>query len=196
MCLKSNESERHRLAIAITYEAFREVVSFIRNKYLAFHEGQDVWDGEPTENDVPDYNLKLPPWICQPYYRMPPEEHKQMLEDKQKAAEQRVKQKYFDKEGNAISRKHMKKLKRLEKRAKIKIERHGELCVMTDCANTRGLKCDFNLCRICCRTKCFEDTLNCSGHKMFVKNKKERAQLYVKEKMKTNDDGEHVMEVE
>ena len=159
-----------------------------------FHEGEATWDGEPSENDVPDYNLKLPPWICQPYYRMPPEEHKQKLEEKQREAEQRVTPKFFDKEGNAISRKLMKKLKRLEKRANIKIERHGELCKM--CENTRGLKCDFNLCRICCRKKCFDDTLNCSGHKVFIKNKKERAKIYGNEKIKTNDDGNHVMDVE
>lgn len=184
------------MAVAVTYEAFREVVNCIREKYRLFHEGEAVWDGEPTEDDVPNYDLKLPPWICQPYYRMPPEEHKQMLEEKQKAAEQRVKEKFFDKEGNAISRKLMKKLKRLEKRAKGRSDRHEEICTMIDCANTRGLKCDFNLCRICCRTKCFEDTLNCSGHKVFVRNKKKRAKLYEEEKTKTNDDGEHVMDVE
>lgn len=196
LSLKSNEHQRQHLATAFTFEAFRKVVDYIREKYRPFHEGEAVWDGEPTENDVPDYNLKLPPWICQPYYRMPPEEHKQKLEVKQKEAEQRVKAKYFDKEGNAISRKHMKKLKRLEKRVKIKIERHDELCTRIDCANTRGLKCDYNQCRICCRKKCLDDTLNCSGHKLFVKNKKERAELLGGVKMKTNDEKENVMDVE
>lgn len=179
------------MATAMTIEAFREVVNSLREKYLPFHEGEKVWDGEPTENSVIDFNLAIPPWICQPYYRPPPAEHKQMQEEKMKAAEQNRKHKYFDKEGNAISRKHMKKLKRLEKRAKTKIERHGELCELIDCDNTRGLKCEFNLCRICCRKKCLDDSLNCAGHKLF-KGKRER----VRKAMKTNDDEGHAMKVE
>lgn len=185
------------MATAYSIESFREVVRHLGDKYRPFHDGDSVWNGEPTEDDVPDCNLRIPPWICQPYYRIPPAEHKQMLEEKQKAAEQRVKQKYFDKEGNAISRKHMKKLKRLEKRSKIKIERHDELCTKEECDNTRGLKCEFNLCRICCRKKCFEDTLNCLGHKVFIKNKRAKAQFYEDQKKNsTNNNDERAMEVE
>ena len=186
------------MATAYTIESFREVTNYLASKYRPFHEGEAVWDGEPTDDYVPDYNLKIPPWICQPYYRMPPAEHKQLLEEKQKAAEHRVKQKYFDKEGNAISRKHMKKLKRLEKRAKIKIERHEELCTHVECDNTRGLKCTFDYCRVCCRKKCFNDTLNCSGHKMFIKDKREKAKLREEQeqKTKTNDNGGYDMEAE
>lgn len=187
------------MAMAFTIEAFREIVSSLAEKYRPFHEGLAVWDGgEPTEDDVPDYNMRIPPWICQPYYRLPPAEHKQKLEEKQKDAETRVKQRYFDKEGNAISRKHMKKLKRLERHAKVKIERHGELCLLFDCDNTRGLKCVFEFCRICCRKKCYHETLNCAGHKVFIKDKRARLKLHDErqKKMKTNDDGEHVMEAE
>ncbi|CRK92302.1 CLUMA_CG005862, isoform A [Clunio marinus] len=199
LSLKSNANERLKMANAYSIESFREVVNFLHDKYRPFHEGEAVWDGEVNENFVLDCNLTIPPWICQPYYRPPPAEHKQMLEEKQKAAECRVKEKYFDKEGNAISKKHMKKLKRLEKRAKIKIERHEELCTMVDCANTRGLKCDFNLCRICCKKKCFIETFNCSGHKVFIKDKRERAQHMeiIKKKMKPSNDVDDVsMDVE
>lgn len=186
------------MATAYTIESFREVVNHLAAKYRPFHDGEAAWNDETTDDFVPDYNLKLPPWICQPYYRIPPAEHKQLLEEKQKAAEKRVKQKYFDSEGNAISRKHMKKLKRLEKRTKIKIERHEELCAMSDCDNTRGIKCDFKFCRICCKRLCHSDTLNCLGHKMFIKDKRAKAKLYEenKKKMKTNDDGERAMELE
>lgn len=181
------------MAQAMSIEAFRAVVSHLRDKYRPFHEGKTVWISELPDNNESDCNLKMPPWICQPYYRPPPAEARQMLAEKQEAAERRVKQKYFDKDGNAISRKKMKKLKRLEKRAKIKIERHGELCTKSDCDNTRGLKCDFDLCKICCRKKSSNEAVNCVGHKMFAKHKRERAELYERTmKMKTNDDGEHV----
>lgn len=184
--------------MAYSFEAFRAIVNHLGDKYRPFHEGSEVWDGEPTDDEVPDFNLKLPPWICQPYYRIPPAEHKQKLEEKQKEAETKVKQRYFDSEGNAISRKHMKKLKRLDKRAKVKIERHGELCVLAECDNTRGLKCLFKFCRVCCRKKCYIETMNCAGHKVFIKDKRERTKLYEEQqqKTKTNDDGEHVMEAE
>lgn len=198
MSLKSNVGERHRMAIAITFEAFRDIVNDLAAKYKPFHEGEAVWDGEPTDDYVPDYNLQIPPWICQPYYRMPPEEHKQLLEVKQKEAEHRIKEKYFDGKGNAISRKQMKKLKRLEHRAKIKIERNEELCIMPDCDNTRGTKCEFSFCRICCRKKCFDENFNCSAHRVFVKTKRHKAQLYeqLKQQQKANNDGEQVMQVE
>jgi tRNA-dihydrouridine synthase 1 len=158
------------MAISLTIKSFREVVNSLAEKYRPIHEGEIVW-----EDFVPDYNMKLPPWICQPYYRLPPEQHKQKLEQKQRDAE-KTKKKYFDKEGNAVSHKRLKKLKRLEKRAKIKIERHGELCIIPECDNTRGLKCHFSQCRICCRKKCYNEILNCEGHKFFIKDKRERAE--------------------
>lgn len=160
------------MAIAHSIADFRAVVNCLAEKYKQYHEGQMIWDGEPQSDDddndyVPDYNLKIPPWICQPYYRLPPEEHKQMMEEKVKLAEKREKRQYFDKDGNTISRKHMKKLKRLEKRAKIRTNRHGEICETQECDNTKGLKCEFNLCRHCCRNKCFMEAINCKGHKIF-----------------------------
>jgi tRNA-dihydrouridine synthase 1 len=163
------------MAMSLSIKSFREVVNSLAEKYRPVHEGEIVWENVAVDDFVPDYNLKLPPWICQPYYRLPPEQHKQKLEQKQSDAE-KTKKKYFDKEGNAVSHKRLKKLKRLEKRSKIKIERHGELCIMQECDNTRGLKCHFSQCRICCRKKCYNEILNCSGHKFFIKDKRERAE--------------------
>lgn len=170
--MKSNEQSRTDMASSYTIKTFREVVNVLAQKYRPLHEGEE---GAVDIDFVPDYNLKLPPWICQPYYRLPPEQHKQKLEESQRDAESgKSKKKYFDKEGNPVSHKRLKKLKRLEKRAKIKIERHEELCTVLNCDNTRGLKCDFTQCRICCRQKCFNESLNCPGHKIFIKDKRER----------------------
>lgn len=150
---------------------------YLRDKYLLFHEGEAVWDGEPDENEIPDYNLKIPPWICQPYYRIPPEDHKKKLEECQKAAELCPRPKFFDSEGNAISKKAMKKLKRLERRKTTKIERHGEVCSGADCVNTRGQKCAFDFCKSCCRRKVYKETLNCSGHKLLIKDKNDKRKV-------------------
>lgn len=177
MCLKSNEVTRSQLANAQSIEAFRTIVNSLQQKYQPYHDGELTWLGDSAETETTDCNLNIPPWICQPYYRLPPEDHKKKLEECQKAAEKLPRPKYFDKDGNPISRKLNKKLKRLEHRAKIKIERHSELCKAEDCANTRGLKCDFSLCKGCCRKKCFDETINCVGHKNFIKDKRERVQL-------------------
>lgn len=171
--LKSNFKEREDMALAHSNDEFRDVVNRLAERFRPYHEGAKPWNGEAKndDNDNEDYvfdcNLKIPPWICQPYYRLPPEEHKQMMEEKVKQAESREKKQYFDKDGNVVSRKAMKKLKRLERRAKVRSERFGEICEEDKCANTKGLKCEFNLCRHCCRNRCFENLANCIGHKIF-----------------------------
>ena len=174
LLLKSNSKERDDMALAHSNDEFRAVVNRLAEKFRPYHEGIKPWIGEAknddndnNENYVFDCNLKIPPWICQPYYRLPPEEHKQMMEEKVKMAESREKKQYFDKDGNVISRKGLKKLKRLERRAKVRNERLGEICEEDKCANTKGLKCEFNLCRQCCRNRCFENLVNCIGHKIF-----------------------------
>jgi tRNA-dihydrouridine synthase 1 len=158
------------MATAYTLDDFRAVINRLADKYRVYHEGLLPWAGEPQCDDyVPDYNLHIPPWICQPYYRLPPEKHKELMQEKVKLAEKREKRKFFDRDGNAISRKHMKKLRRIEKHAKVRMERNGEICVFADCGNTRGLKCDYNLCRHCCRKKCKKETVECVGHKKIQK---------------------------
>lgn len=179
------------MALARSNDEFRAIVQRLADKYMQYHEGIIPWNGEKKdekneakegaaaaakeENDVPDYNLYIPPWICQPYYRLPPEQHKQMIEEKMRQANERGKKRYFDKDGNEVSHKHLKKLKRMEKRAKAKGERTGEMCKARKCSNTKGLKCEFLLCRTCCSKKCLMEIVNCTGHKIFtVENSSEK----------------------
>lgn len=163
----------------------------IEEKYLPFHLGEKPWI---DEEEIVDYNLKIPPWFCQPYIRIPPEEHKQKLEEHQKWLDDpnRIKRQFFDNEGNEISRKKMKKMRRRERRPQKgeKSDRHDELCSKEDCANTRGLKCEYILCKSCCRDKCYSTNLDCKGHKIFIKSRREKA-IYFEKLDKLNGEQEN-----
>lgn len=202
--LKSNSKEREDMALAHSNDEFRAVVNRLAEKFRPYHEGIKPWNGEAknddNDNNNEDYkfdcNLKIPPWICQPYYRLPPEEHKQMMEEKVKLAESREKKQYYDKDDNVISRKHWKKLKRLERRAKVRVERHGEICGDDKCANTKGLKCEFNLCRQCCRNRCFENLVNCIGHKIFSTRCYDKESIDVKDMKNNGEVDDDIMEAD
>ncbi|XP_058119808.1 tRNA-dihydrouridine(16/17) synthase [NAD(P)(+)]-like isoform X2 [Anopheles coustani] len=129
--LKSNTALREQLAICHSVPEFRSVASQLEEKYLPFHEGKKVWTGDEPENeedkavaDDPgtDQNLHLPPWLCQPYMRAPPEVHRQKLAEARRLAEDptREKRQFFDAHGNEISRKRMKKMRRVQRRPKNK----------------------------------------------------------------------------
>lgn len=102
-----------------------------------------------------------------------------------------MKREFFDVDGNKISRKYSKKLKRKNRRpvhgsCTTKKQRHLELCsidLINPVVNSnlkvllvssgsklmflllQGLKCAFKLCKICCRDKCYAENIGCIGHK-------------------------------
>lgn len=82
LCLPENAEERVRLAVHSSMESFKIVVDRLRERYLPYHEGKLVWR---IECDDADYNLKLPPWLCQSYVRSSPEEHMNKIQAKQEA---------------------------------------------------------------------------------------------------------------
>uniref|UniRef100_A0A182P3A4 tRNA-dihydrouridine(16/17) synthase [NAD(P)(+)]-like n=1 Tax=Anopheles epiroticus TaxID=199890 RepID=A0A182P3A4_9DIPT len=137
MHLKSNAELREKLAGSHSVAEFRTVVTQLEQKYLPYHEGKQLWTGEDDEttaetdttegepNQAPakaDQNLHLPPWLCQPYIRAPPEVHRQKLEEAHRLANDptREKRQFFDAHGNEISRKRMKKMRRVQRRPKNK----------------------------------------------------------------------------
>ncbi|XP_052864606.1 tRNA-dihydrouridine(16/17) synthase [NAD(P)(+)]-like [Anopheles cruzii] len=133
MHLKSNAPLREQLAVCRSVPEFRSVVLELEQKYRPYHDGQLQWNGEeqdePAEEqqqkqedlqEPPDCNLRLPPWLCQPYVRIPPEAHRQKLAEARRLAEDptREKRQFFDVHGNEISRKRMKKMRRVQRRPK------------------------------------------------------------------------------
>ncbi|XP_053673576.1 tRNA-dihydrouridine(16/17) synthase [NAD(P)(+)]-like [Anopheles nili] len=129
MHLKSNATLREKLAGSHSVAEFRSVVVQLEQKYQPFHEGKQQWTGEdenepqeeaPDGDESRDQNMRLPPWLCQPNIRAPPEVHRQKLAEALRLADDptREKRQFFDVHGNEISRKRMKKMRRVQRRPK------------------------------------------------------------------------------
>uniref|UniRef100_A0A182F2H1 Uncharacterized protein n=1 Tax=Anopheles albimanus TaxID=7167 RepID=A0A182F2H1_ANOAL len=113
---------------------FRAVVVELQKRYQPYHDGLLKCTGEEEEQPKqsedavadepasaqPDCNFRLPPWLCQPYIRIPPEAHRQKLAEARRLAVDptREKHQFFDVHGNEISRKRMKKTRRVQRRPK------------------------------------------------------------------------------
>ncbi|XP_074599042.1 dihydrouridine synthase 1 [Brevipalpus obovatus] len=48
------------------------------------------------------------------------------------------------------------------------------LPLCSSCPNPKGGRCDFDLCRACCRNRAFERVLDCLGHKFLFKSKQNK----------------------
>ncbi|XP_055638158.1 tRNA-dihydrouridine(16/17) synthase [NAD(P)(+)]-like [Toxorhynchites rutilus septentrionalis] len=196
MNLKPNASHREQMAVCHKVDEFRAIVKLLEEKYLPFHEGRQKWIAE--ESNLPtgeasldaSYNLALPPWLCQPYIRAPPEVHKQKLEEASRLAADpnREKRQFYDTDGNEISRKKMKKMRRVQRRPnragllpgdpdREQARRFDEICKneKIECTNPMGLKCEHQVCRICCKNLCFHENRDCVGHKIFIRSRRDKA---------------------
>lgn len=220
MNLKSNGPLREQMAICHSVADFRAIVKQLEAKYEPFHEGLKRWTGdddddeedtnsEASDQQEPTYNLSLPPWLCQPYIRAPPEVHRQKMVDSARLAADpnREKRIFLDSDGNEISRKKMKKMRRVERRPnragllpsdpkREPSRRFDEICKNTklECTNPMGLKCDHRLCRICCRNRCYHEDRDCAGHKLFIKSRRDKAKrLTEAEKLEQQQKQEHAI---
>lgn len=150
---------------------------------MPYHDGEKVYipeeiqRGDEKEENL-NYNLRLPPWICQSYVRAAPEEHIEKLARQEALAADpnSTKRQFYDDDGNEISRKRMKKLRRVNRRPDPKPEgRHDRTTsVCPKCTNPAGVKCEYTMCRPCCKDYCSTDNLDCVGHKLLIKTNRER----------------------
>lgn len=136
--LKRNHKIRDEIAKASSIEQFRSCIDRLKETFEPYHIGEAVWVND--DEQPKDYNLSLPPWICQPYIRKPPEEHIEYIAQKEKEAAEREKIDYFDGNGEKISKNVLKKLKKAtNKRNSNEIRRNNvrsfELCNAMKCSN-------------------------------------------------------------
>lgn len=81
LSLEGNNKLRMELGAANTLQEFKRIVNVIKETYLSYHEGLKMWEFTTEENSQ---NLILPPWICQPYVRMAPDQHIKLVKEKEK----------------------------------------------------------------------------------------------------------------
>uniref|UniRef100_A0A8D8Y8B8 tRNA-dihydrouridine(16/17) synthase [NAD(P)(+)] n=1 Tax=Cacopsylla melanoneura TaxID=428564 RepID=A0A8D8Y8B8_9HEMI len=159
LCLPENCDIRFLIGKTNHQEDLRKAVNILRERFLGYHEGEKVWN--PPEPY--DYNLKLPPWICQPYVRPTTEERELKLQNK--PLEQKLR-------GYSVAReKKKRKAAAIENQAMSK-RKKPDICNGTKnkqkCCNPRGLTCEHHLCRTCCKSYCVSETQTCFAHKHFI----------------------------
>lgn len=170
--LDRNRDLREAIATSHSLSDFRVAVHQLQTIFQPYHDGAVRFEDDQSGS----FDVRFPPWMCQPYIRAEPEVHKRVLAEKFERSEdpQRERPIYLDDEGNQISRKSSKKLKRLVRRpnyvrGSLRREKAMQLCTnVTKCGNPVGLRCDLVLCRLCCRSKCYAERLQCVGHKFLL----------------------------
>ncbi|XP_017152427.2 tRNA-dihydrouridine(16/17) synthase [NAD(P)(+)]-like [Drosophila miranda] len=185
MNIRQNSELRDTLATSNQLVQFQAVVDKVQAKYEPYHMKEVVYVPEEMDAAISTDKLELSPWLCQPYIRASPESHRQKIAEKELAAidPNRAKRQYFDKDGNEISRKRMKKLRRRQRRpnkteAQVHQRHERRLQYCTVCANPQGSKCEFNLCRVCCKDKCYGEDCDCRGHGILIKSRRAKAKKY------------------
>ncbi|CAG9763947.1 unnamed protein product [Ceutorhynchus assimilis] len=166
LSLTENNDLRVQLGAANTLEQFKNISNKIKISYEKYHKGLSIW---PHSDN---YDMTLPPWLCQPYVR-----------NTASASLAVNKRQYEDPEGNPISRKKMKKLRRILRRPEKLDSRPANMEKCCQCQNPLGSKCHYRLCRKCCRDKCFLENLDCEGHRILVRTRREMAKSYALQKL-------------
>jgi len=187
--LPKNFDVREIIAKGKSVEKFKEAVAIIKARYESKPEAEAKVEG-----------LRYPPWICQPYVRPTPEEYvKKMADIKEKQQKQMKRPSPSAADDAAINddddaeattnngQLSKRKQKKLERNPKMKFRQNSRenVAICVSCPNPSGLKCESKLCRKCCREKCFKEELDCYGHKIQVKSKRDAARKY------NSDDGKN-----
>ncbi|KAK3924857.1 tRNA-dihydrouridine(16/17) synthase [NAD(P)(+)]-like [Frankliniella fusca] len=202
LSLPENATERNEIAKGQSLDDFRNTVLKLQERFLPYHEGLAVYSEKKDETLSATCDLVLPPWLCQPYVRIPPEEHLRKLADKQNKVETSAgneesasgeKRSLEDNDNDSNPPLSKKKMKRLQHSQKIKVNPHSRKCQekCSECANPLGSKCGFKLCRACCRKACFAEKRDCPGHRILTKTRYEKLLHYQALEAKEKNNNAH-----
>jgi len=188
--IRTNFDLREVIAKSHSLEEFKNAVEQVKERFSKYQDNDQEFEA-PEELKM--FNLKYPPWICQPYVRPPPDvylekmrklaEEERKEREKLKIAENENKRRMDVQDEEApplLSKKKQKKLERNSRKimAKSKGRENETICCGDGCNNPCSLKCSHLMCRRCCKEKTISEILNCEGHKMFVKSNTEKRKLH------------------
>jgi len=176
--IRGNSDLREIIAKGHSIEEFRTAVNGVKERYLKYHLNEETFI-EPEELKM--FNLKHPPWRCQPYVRPPPEVYLEKMrkiaeEERKGRAESKLEENKRsvsenEKEDLPLSKSKRKKLEKKEQKEKWKIlnqqKTDYQSCHSPDCNNPCSQKCAKLLCRKCCREKAKTEPLVCEVHKVY-----------------------------
>ncbi|KAJ6221911.1 hypothetical protein RDWZM_000456 [Blomia tropicalis] len=195
-CLLLEEHEQLRRIVGKTHsiDHMIDVANKLEQRYQNEYE-QYVLEHPEIKNDKLEAPLPdtLPIYFCKPYYRPPPTQLNSKIEGSTNQVPEGNKQqlekvKGFD-SNTKLSKRQRKKLEKFVARKRQKndveidelgkeidlnqyelpVKRKIELCVQ--CPNPRGVKCEFDFCKTCCRIKTHEEVLDCLAHRFDVKSR-------------------------
>ena len=181
---RTNADLREIIAKGQSVEEFRGAVVALRERYLKFHNREEEF---VIPEELKMFNLALPPWICQPYVRPPPDVY---LEKMRKLAEEERKERERiegeenkrsaendNEEGQPMSKTKRKKMEKKAQKDNWKkmnqMKINYQTCSAEECNNPCSKKCESLLCRSCCKTKSETQILICEAHKIYVRSLKE-----------------------
>lgn len=172
LTISENFDLRDSLAKACRVDAFVQVTAQLKERFLKMNCVHD-------DDIVRDMAAATPfPWICQPYIRPSPT-MSQLCSDKvlpeaknvQECDNSSGQKRSVERGENSLSKKKLKQLMRNPRKTfNGNRKTDYQLCVV--CHNPKGSKCNYNLCKSCCRAKCITDDIDCLGHKSSSRKKK------------------------
>ncbi|XP_042225553.1 tRNA-dihydrouridine(16/17) synthase [NAD(P)(+)]-like [Homarus americanus] len=86
LCMSENFDLRYRLSKTSSAEEMVVVVQNLKDRMMPYYTGEKPWNPEP---DGEQARLPMAPWLCQPYVRIPPEEHLKKIHESQRRAQEK-----------------------------------------------------------------------------------------------------------
>ncbi|KAL4239254.1 tRNA-dihydrouridine(16/17) synthase [NAD(P)(+)]-like protein [Mactra antiquata] len=158
--LHLHQDVREMVGVARSADCLRKAVLVLKERCLKEMEDENFDPKAGLFDELP-----LPYWYCQPYQRPTPEQEERNKQKRELLTRPATIEELVALKG--MSKKKVKKRlrnpnKNFDKKKKMKFE----ICEDIDCQNPRGQKCNFNLCKGCCRKKTSTEVIDCTGKRL------------------------------
>lgn len=137
-----NEDLREELATAQCLDTLFKVASGLKKRF----------DTIAINSEHSRKLLSL--YYCQPYVRPKPKQQLNKSDQKRSTSED---------ETSSETKISKKKLKRMKRGPVLKVNKDNIRILCVKCKNPRNGKCNYQLCKTCCKSKSYKEVLDCLG---------------------------------